>query len=836
MATWGNCGTASGSGFGIYSSKLFLIYHDFTIASWVRISQLGFSVSCGYAGESITWRYAFYKKAVSPSGGTLVWLSSEYTLNFPTSGQKDIDTPIDFYLAPGTYWFAIVVCSTTCDGLGNASGGTSYTAYRFPVSACITPPSPLGTSDANGSQTFRHCITYDTVTTGTASFITAPNQRVCLDFDPISPLEGLDENYEVPCNLTLPNPSTFTVTTEVHPYDWDYDSIGPSSIVTTGSSYSIRWQEKCFYVAGRYWVFWSDSDNHMYYSTSTDGLNWTNKTDLGVVNYRYGETCGVIYDGTYFHVHNKKDQDLWIRIGTPNPDGSITWLAAANKMHSGTGAYIMSDHSYIYGTNKVSWNAWHYGMSCGAVSCLDCYVNNNSPHDVTTDGLWSGTLYPAKFSDTDYRGNMLRALPGGKVLMLVARVTDTLKEFFYNGTSWSGAVAATLNGSIQQYSSGGENWAYDAVVDKFGNVHLSYLDSSYRIWYGKRDYATGAWLPERLLFSGSRYDHDTKIVYDEATGDLYVFIAHAPSLNHIGFCRYDAQKNVWYPMIDFIDASVEGLAPRSDSGDWGGLINTSNIIRGNRIPIIYIVTGNIIKCKVLVFKTSYLQYQFKQREDSSTNPSRTIEFTGSTFSLEYDKYQSCSETRNLQPWLRVNHKIPTVILHDFVAKGPRKFLEELLEMLPFFSQEVRFVLSQSLFLIETISNAPEKTFKEALQFLDEISLNHIIPYIFLYLYETLTFVESKVFKVKTLRAEVLHFSDLQRKRFSFSLTELFHLADSIIKSPGKHLLEIMETSDSLSSILYGKSIKAVYVFATILLGKKRVQVLLQKFGVKVGRE
>ena len=76
-------------------------------------------------------------------------------------------------------------------------------------------------------------------------------------------------------------------------------SVSASIVVDTGTfGYSSIWtpiQRNSFYAEGRFWVFWVDENNNLYYKTSTDGLNWSETNIVCPVN-GYGHRFDIYYD------------------------------------------------------------------------------------------------------------------------------------------------------------------------------------------------------------------------------------------------------------------------------------------------------------------------------------------------------------------------------------------------------------------------------------------------------------------------------------------------------------------------------------------------------------
>ncbi len=303
MATFGNCGSASGTAGGMALADLrgWIITRDFTISTWIRISQLGWGIFFPFAG-SCNFKYIVYRKGANYQSGEIIYLSDEYTTS--GSGKITINTSISILLAPGTYWFGIVICEKeglSC-GWANGSGGTTaFLAYKT-FSTC-TPQIGSLYGQAEGStsgNTPRFCITYETVSEAELTMTSDPNY---ISFQVTAPdLFGREYTLGTPYSSTFPLGSTLTLEApEFTSLGYSFEEeIGPSSIVVTSSPYSIRWHDKVFLANGYFWVFWTDTDDKLYYKNSPDGTNWSNPVEVRATNYEYGESAGIYYDDSYF--------------------------------------------------------------------------------------------------------------------------------------------------------------------------------------------------------------------------------------------------------------------------------------------------------------------------------------------------------------------------------------------------------------------------------------------------------------------------------------------------------------------------------------------------------
>jgi len=798
MATMGNCGVPTGGGWNaLANSRLFHGGLNFTLSNWVLATNFSWRAALAPGSWNVSWRIAVYFYESDSTKETLIYLSSEQSNSGSGAGAFEMPCPLNILLSPGTYHFVLLICSYYSVGgmtINNASGGTSFN-LSYKASNCSIPPSPIGSFESSGSQPAYWCLTYETVSE-TGLTVQAQPGQVAFDITGNS-LYGILNPKTTSYSSSFPTGSTLTLTgpavSDVHDL---FEEIGPNSVAVASHSYAIRWLDKVFYANGYHWVFWTDTDSIMYYKNSPDGINWGTKTTVRGVNYKYGETAGVIYDGTYFHIHVKVSLHLELGIFRPESNGSLTMISPSwQLMHEAycsgqPGPSPLTDHSYEFSPDGGAFNVWHYSKT-GSISGIQMRYRND-PHDVTSDGLWSaGACVPSTIAAYDFRGNLILALPESKFLVLAVKTTETIKSYLWSG-SWGSQSTVTGTGTVNQYPDGGENWAYSAVVDTTGNVHLVYLNNSYQVRYLKRD-PSGSWSAERILFSGSRLDHDTRIVLDESTGDLYIFIAHAPSDNHIGLIKYCGSQNAWFSMIDLVNESATGLSTRTNSTDWGGLINADRLVRDERISLAYSINnsggGHLIKFLYLKPIRSW-QWRFKEWEDSSTNPVRTIILSGSTFTMTFEHWKEISELLVSRGKLQVWALFKVIKPRGNITFESNKFLSDIL----------------------TLLGEPLKTVSRTLH--QSISLFGIIP-----------------LKVMKFSEEILLLHDALSKIAGKYLEDLLVLTGLAYNSFFKHIFDQL----ILSEIIFHFFIPTIHTFARILLGRKKAYTLIQRLGAKIKR-
>ena len=474
MPSIGNCGDpVSGTYFDIRKKDL-LVFVPITFTSWVRITKIS---AWFYSSEDAPnyWKgkYLLYEAEGDVETNSKVFESSLLSMELPFMQNFQISTDEKFILPPGTYRLAFWTKEVSFKfKLALVDSGTKFQMAK--KTNIETPPEKLGSVSYEGDSSYwSFCIEYEELTVSEFKLeVEGPSNAKC-DYLVENSGTTLAFSKLMPFTSSAPTGSTVTLSPCNYPEELDFKLIGPSSIAPTKTSYSIRWSQKVVYAAGRYWAFWSDTDDKMHYSSSVDGINWSPKVTLRDVNYKYGETCGVFFDGEFLHVHIKDATKIYLRIGKPNSDGSITWKADwqvimdANSTGEGY-AVTLTDHSYYYGPSSISYVSWHFALNYSGVSYLDAWWNH-STHDVTENGLWGENVIPEKFSDTDWRGSKILGLPDEKVLVLCVKAYWKMREFLYDG-NWVSRLATNYE-VVDQYPTGGENWSYDAVV--LSLIHIS---------------------------------------------------------------------------------------------------------------------------------------------------------------------------------------------------------------------------------------------------------------------------------------------------------------------------------------------------------------------------
>jgi hypothetical protein len=221
---------------------------------------------------------------------------------------------------------------------------------------------------------------------------------------------------------TNPPPSTFSVDAtsdgyRVGCYVIYEPTLTPIDNVSTvypfGGAYATRvpFQEKAFYVEGRYWAFFSDGTN-IYFKSSTDNETWEEPTLIGAGSGYEFTSC---FDGTYVHYFRclqSISQTGYYRRGAPQSDGSITWSAVEQSAASSDGSHTIGDPDIIVDSNGYAWISYPYSASDYSTSEAHVVKNANN------DGTWSedfDTTMKSVSAGNEFIPIQLVALTSGKV-------------------------------------------------------------------------------------------------------------------------------------------------------------------------------------------------------------------------------------------------------------------------------------------------------------------------------------------------------------------------------------------------------------------------------------
>jgi hypothetical protein len=245
-------------------------------------------------------------------------------------------------------------------------------------------------------------------------------------------------------------------------------------------------QPKEFYAAGRHWVFYADYvaeyNMNAVFTSSTDGTTWETPTVLDRV--QNGWDISVLFDGTYVYyaINSYLDVEpfpilpLVYRMGVPEENGEITWLADEQTVCAATDNYP-SDPTIAVDSSGHVWVA--YDFSVDSTNYVYASYNDN------TDGIWENGIV-TQVNDSDV-GGMYQAFP------TVLGLAENRMYFLYllngimcgrlwNGSSFEAEENLGAYG-VDGYSatSVGDN----VYVSWHGNDNLNSLKRTYGVGWGE---------------------------------------------------------------------------------------------------------------------------------------------------------------------------------------------------------------------------------------------------------------------------------------------------------------------------------------------------------------
>jgi hypothetical protein len=319
----------------------------------------------------------------------------------------------------------------------------------------------------------------------------------------------------------------------------------PSTVVTltTGHGWptSFGQQRKTFYAAGLFWVFYSDNSN-LNYSTSSDGSTWSTQTRIRQC-VGDGTSFSIWYNGTYmWYAYSPNGGKLYVRMGTPNSNGTITWAQAEQTIsttYNDTNFPMMTVDS-----NGYVWIA--YQDSNYTTGYAYPYVIKSGNNDGTWGTTPAGFPYLLKNSGQTAWYCQLAALTSGKMLVgYSAYANSPFSVQVWNGTNWG---AETNTTSSLEYG----HMASPAVQGD--NVNYVLTNHSGYFQYTLYNYTTNSFSPEVTL------EHDATggarpgatVTIDPLTNILYVFWLYYPTANHVYYKTYTPSNGSWNPTVDWI--------------------------------------------------------------------------------------------------------------------------------------------------------------------------------------------------------------------------------------------------------------------------------------------
>jgi len=292
------------------------------------------------------------------------------------------------------------------------------------------------------------------------------------------------------------------------------------SIVASGfgSTEMIKgaYQWRSFYANGRYWVFYSDTTNFGY-KTSTDASSWSSFTTINETtsgerfSLWYSEDLVRVY---YVYARPYAPQGLFYGKGQPLADGTITWDQDEIQ--------ISGD---VFAHPAIALNSTNYPWVT-VFSSTDVDVIVFKAEDTEGSSWDAGT----DVDDDEMAVNTqswLLPLYGGKMYLLYAWCPgippDYIRGKLWNGTAWESAETPVTDGCMY---GAWNDWS--AISDNEQNIHLIYVNLTGQfLMYKQRDYDTGEWSSDEVLVNETiEWKGCLGLSVQYNTNDLYAFYAY----------------------------------------------------------------------------------------------------------------------------------------------------------------------------------------------------------------------------------------------------------------------------------------------------------------------
>lgn len=332
--------------------------------------------------------------------------------------------------------------------------------------------------------------------------------------------------------------------------------------------YRIRWFGKTLYAANLFWVFYIilTTGYYLAYKTSSDGINWSNETVLSQpVQYQYGETAGVIFDGTYFHFALKYGGTIYYRRGLPNTNGTITWSTPSWQEAFTTTDLVKTDHHLCLDSEGYPYIVWHHGI---IITSVYPYITKSSRND----GVWqTASGYPYQLMGIKY-SSMIAQLPNQDMLVIMVDANGvdrfTYQKWNNSTQQWESWKYASENAPYSQnpVDGHGETWSWDLVVDGEGNIYFVFLDVNLNIRFRKYTYSTDSWGTELTIITASTHA-SPQLIIDKVLKRVITFWCGTPTEHHIYYKSYRYNINIWEETVDWLNESTDQLVWGVDGND-----------------------------------------------------------------------------------------------------------------------------------------------------------------------------------------------------------------------------------------------------------------------------
>ncbi len=349
----------------------------------------------------------------------------------------------------------------------------------------------------------------------------------------------------------------------------------PTVTVTSGntanvsrSPFAVRYQNKMFYAAGLYWLFYTNgtsTSGQAWYTTSPDGATWSAPTYYNSTRYYYGESLEAWFDGQYVTTFVKGNplSEIYYQRGLPQSDGTIDWdtpnqQIAYSAIPSGGG---VEDHYGILDSEGYpvigQWSA-----PDGGTTGYNITISN------LNNGTWStASGYPVRFGEQTNKGNGIIVPLSNRCLYVIRATSGSAPEgLFYDGSTWGNVEPICDENTFNEYPLGSETWSISAVKDSEDNIHLVFLSDNLDIVYLQRINSTRTWTSSSIVQANVTTQASPTLSIDNTSDTIVCFWQSSPTENHI-FLKVNI-GGAWNPTpIDWIDETTSTLPITTSGGN-----------------------------------------------------------------------------------------------------------------------------------------------------------------------------------------------------------------------------------------------------------------------------
>jgi hypothetical protein len=443
-----------------------------------------------------------------------------------------------------TYWVKdLYIWGNTMDRgtlINNYSGYTENVDFFLSAKSGYAPysyPHPL-TLDSTGT-------TNDTVSFAEGTYLVTVPAQTTSGGNTYNFSQWQDSSTNTTITVSLTANTTITATYTVYVTDTS-GTVGVVGVTGTYGYAAVEYavQRKTFYANGRFWVFYFNgtlSANSTVYATSTDGLSWSSSVNMTNRTCGAGWRFAVTFNGTilsYAFSTSTNGDPLYYRAGTPNSDGTITWLDSEQNVTVGENLVSHLWPSIAIDSAGYPWIA--YARKNATENSRYAYITTSS----WTNGTWNtASGFPYKFSPYNYTGinTLVVPLTNQKVLAVGSNAGQHVMAYRWNGSSW-GAEANTTSIIIDS----GTIEISLSAVNQGDDVHLAFIKNGTRnLVHTKYAYASNSWGTETTIQSAVNETSSPVLSIDTSTNDLYCFWAGSPEANAIYYKRYNGTNWVF---------------------------------------------------------------------------------------------------------------------------------------------------------------------------------------------------------------------------------------------------------------------------------------------------